>query len=98
MKYPLLFENINKSTTPNHPDREDVDRCKQRSKDILTFVNQRIKESENIARLEELAKKIEDKRQFSDHSSNDKPAAKIDEVRVSLNSVSLITLKNGYTS
>ncbi|XP_057302148.1 rho guanine nucleotide exchange factor 12-like isoform X2 [Hydractinia symbiolongicarpus] len=62
VKYPMLLGGINKVTPPPHGDYKNVERSTKCCKDILNYVNSEIKETENKLRLEELAKKIEDKR------------------------------------
>ena len=62
VKYPLLLQRILDATSANHKDNLILEQSVQLSKDILNHVNDEIKEAENELRLEELQKKVEDKR------------------------------------
>lgn len=62
VKYPLLLDSICKSTPPSHPDLKDVENCSRCCREILNHVNDEIKIAEDKLRLEELSRKIEDKR------------------------------------
>ncbi|XP_041470960.1 rho guanine nucleotide exchange factor 12-like isoform X1 [Lytechinus variegatus] len=50
-KYPLLIENLLKYTPPKSPEYERLGRALDKSKEILSYVNQAVKESENRFRL-----------------------------------------------
>ena len=62
VKYPLLLDSINKSTPTKHSDYSSVEQSSKCCRDILNHVNNEIKEADDIHRLEELSKLIEDKR------------------------------------
>ena len=62
VKYPLLLQRILDATSANHKDNLILEQSVQLSKDILNHVNDEIEEAENELRLEELQKKVEDKR------------------------------------
>ena len=69
-KYPLLFDNLYKST-PEQDDkeREAIARCLERSREILSRVNQAVREAEDYHRLTEIQRYM-DKIEY-DHSSKE---------------------------
>ncbi|XP_035720374.1 uncharacterized protein LOC118440848 isoform X3 [Vespa mandarinia] len=59
-KYPLLFENLAKYTTEkNEKEKASVLRSLERSKEILSRVNQAVKEAEDYQRLVEIQRTID---------------------------------------
>lgn len=72
VKYPLLLDSINKSTPAKHPDYPSVEQSSKCCRDILNHVNNEIKEADDIHRLEELSKLIEDKRVLDKDSGEEK--------------------------
>uniref|UniRef100_A0A8D9EQ02 Rho guanine nucleotide exchange factor 12 n=1 Tax=Cacopsylla melanoneura TaxID=428564 RepID=A0A8D9EQ02_9HEMI len=62
-KYPLLFGNLAKYSTDNELEETRVKRALIRSKEILNFVNQAVKEADDEHRLAEIQKRL-DRTQF----------------------------------
>ncbi|XP_050416069.1 rho guanine nucleotide exchange factor 11 isoform X2 [Patella vulgata] len=60
-KYPLLIENLLKYSSTNSDEYKNLQKAQQKSRDILAFVNQSVKDHENELRLQELQKRIEKK-------------------------------------
>lgn len=59
-KYPLLFENLAKYTPDsNEKEKADVLRSLERSKEILSVVNQAVREAEDYQRLAEIQRTID---------------------------------------
>lgn len=58
-KYPLLFENLAKYTPKNSDEYNSVQRALERSKEILNYVNQAVKEAEDRQRLIDIQKKLD---------------------------------------
>jgi RhoGEF, Guanine nucleotide exchange factor for Rho/Rac/Cdc42-like GTPases len=76
VKYPLLLDQINKSTPVKHPDYSSVEKCSKCCRDILNHVNDEIKIADDKHRLEELSKLIEDKRALDKDKENEKEKEK----------------------
>lgn len=57
-KYPLLFESLVKCTI-NEEDLSNIKRSFERSKIILNYVNQAVREAEDELRLSEIQKKLD---------------------------------------
>ncbi|XP_066932997.1 rho guanine nucleotide exchange factor 12-like isoform X3 [Clytia hemisphaerica] len=72
VKYPLLLDQINKSTPAKHPDYSPVEQCARCCRDILNHVNNEIKIVDDKHRLEELSKFIEDKRVLDKDNDGEK--------------------------
>ncbi|XP_043471753.1 rho guanine nucleotide exchange factor 11 isoform X2 [Leptopilina heterotoma] len=69
-KYPLLFENLTKYTPEtNEKERSAINRSLERSKEILSRVNQSVKEYEDYQRLAEIQRTI-DKSAFEKCTDN----------------------------
>ncbi|XP_011497167.1 PREDICTED: rho guanine nucleotide exchange factor 12 [Ceratosolen solmsi marchali] len=58
-KYPLLFDNLAKYTCENNEERAAVLRSLERSREILSRVNQAVRESEDYHRLVEIQRTID---------------------------------------
>lgn len=58
-KYPLLLENIAKYTVPNTEEHSNLMKALDCSRQILSYVNQAVKEAENQHRLSEIQKKLD---------------------------------------
>ncbi|KAI5741903.1 hypothetical protein M8J77_000951 [Diaphorina citri] len=58
-KYPLLFANLAKYTVDNENELTKVKRALDRSKEILNYVNQAVKEAEDQHRLAEIQKRLD---------------------------------------
>ncbi|XP_067143526.1 rho guanine nucleotide exchange factor 11-like isoform X3 [Centruroides vittatus] len=58
-KYPLLLENIAKYTVPNTEEHSNLMKALECSRQILSYVNQAVKEAENQHRLNEIQKKLD---------------------------------------
>lgn len=58
-KYPLLFENLAKYTPDNEKEKTAVLRSLERSKEILSCVNQAVREAEDHQRLAEIQRTID---------------------------------------
>ena len=72
VKYPLLLDQINKSTPVKHSDYSPVEQCSKCCRDILNHVNNEIKIADDKHRLEELSKLIEDKRVLDKDNDGEK--------------------------
>lgn len=57
-KYPLLFESLVKCST-NEEELSNINRSFERSKIILNFVNQTVREAEDGLRLSDIQKKLD---------------------------------------
>ncbi|XP_064618378.1 rho guanine nucleotide exchange factor 11-like isoform X3 [Liolophura sinensis] len=69
-KYPLLIENLMKYTQTNSEDYSRLERALKRSKSILDYVNQAVRECENHQRLVEINKRV-DRRPFENSNNPD---------------------------
>ncbi|KAJ9587090.1 hypothetical protein L9F63_028337, partial [Diploptera punctata] len=58
-KYPLLFENLAKYTEEDTEELLSLQKAVERSKEILNFVNQAVKEAEDLQRLTEIQKRLD---------------------------------------
>lgn len=70
-KYPLLLENLAKYTPEtNEKERASVLRALERSKEIVSLVNQAVRETEDCQRLEEIIRMIDDRSAFDKFDSS----------------------------
>ncbi|XP_064470907.1 uncharacterized protein LOC135385494 isoform X2 [Ornithodoros turicata] len=58
-KYPLLLENVAKYTAPNSLEHSQLLEAVDRSKNILAYVNQAVRDAENEHRLAELQRRMD---------------------------------------
>ncbi|XP_046548246.1 LOW QUALITY PROTEIN: rho guanine nucleotide exchange factor 11-like [Haliotis rubra] len=68
-KYPLLIDNLMKYTQANSEEHSQLERARDRSRQILAYVNQAVKDCENYHRSRVIQKKI-DKRPIENMSSH----------------------------
>ncbi|XP_067675120.1 rho guanine nucleotide exchange factor 11-like isoform X5 [Haliotis asinina] len=68
-KYPLLIDNLMKYTQANSEEHSQLERARDKSKLILAYVNQAVKDCENYHRLRIIQKKI-DKRPIENMSGH----------------------------
>ncbi|XP_071095642.1 rho guanine nucleotide exchange factor 11-like isoform X11 [Haliotis cracherodii] len=68
-KYPLLIDNLMKYTQANSEEHSQLERARDRSRQILAYVNQAVKDCENYHQLRLIQKRI-DKRPIENMSSH----------------------------